>query len=145
MRTSARGIQLIKDFEGLRLTAYRCPAGIWTIGYGHTGDVRQGQTVTEHQAEVILTEIDLPRFEEAVSGLGTLTQNQFDALVSFAYNVGVRALNRSTLARHIRARNYQQAADEFSKWVRAGGKVLPGLVRRRAAERKLFLEPPQSS
>lgn len=143
-RTNEAGRALIKRFEGLRLDAYLCPAGVWTIGYGHTGDVRSGDRITEHQADAIL-DVDLDRFERAVGELTDgleLNENQFSALVSFAFNLGEAALTRSTLLRHLRAGDLERAADEFRKWVYAGGQVLPGLVKRRAAERELFLTRP---
>lgn len=141
MQTSDAGRAMIAGFEGLRLTAYRCPAGVLTIGYGHTGpDVKPGLVITQQQAENLLA-ADLARFERGVSemcaGL-SLTQGQFDALVSFAYNLGLGALAGSTLMRLLRAGDVQGAARQFDRWNKAGGKVLPGLVKRRAAERDLF-------
>lgn len=129
------------DSEGCKLEAYRCPAGIWTIGYGHTGDVKRGDRITQHQAETIL-KYDLERFERAVSASAPkANSNQHSAMVSFAFNVGVRALGGSTLLRKFLAGDLRGAADEFSKWTHAAGKELPGLVKRRAAERALFLSP----
>lgn len=142
MKTNLAGRQLIMDAEGLRLKAYRCPAGKWTVGYGHTGDVEPHHEITEHQAEEIL-EYDLGRFEEGVllltPGLGT---NQFSALVCFAFNVGLGAFETSTLRKKILAGDFAGAADEFMKWTYSAKKLLPGLVKRRAAERALFLEVP---
>lgn len=142
MQISERGIALIKRFEGCRLRAYRCPARVWTIGYGHTGrDVTPGLVVTPERAEALLR-ADLMRFENAVRRhAGACTQSQFDALVSFAFNVGVTALARSTLLRRHRAGDFAGAADQFPRWNRAGGMVLPGLVRRRSAECALYLAP----
>jgi lysozyme len=140
-KTSAEGLALIQRFEGLRLKAYLCPAGVWTIGYGHTGDVEPHHVITGHQAEVIL-QLDVERFEQGVERLCTgltLTQGQFDALVSFSFNVGLAALSRSTLLRRLRAGDTQGAADAFRAWVFAAGKKLPGLVLRREAERARFL------
>lgn len=138
MVTSERGRQLIMDAEGVRLDAYLCPAGKWTIGVGHTGDVKQGDRITQHQAEVIL-QLDLERFEEAVTRLAPgLSSSRFSACVSFAFNVGIAAFEKSTLRRKILAGDFAGAAAEFPKWVRAGGKELPGLVKRRAAEQALF-------
>lgn len=143
MRTSPEGVALIKEYEGLRLKAYRCPAGVWTIGVGHTGaGVKADSVLTEHQANAVL-DVDLDRFERGVlSALdGTpATQPQFDALVSFAFNLGVAALARSTLLRKFKAGDVEGAGAEFMKWQYAAGKVMPGLVRRRAAERALFLK-----
>lgn len=145
MKISPVGLSLIRRFEGCRLEAYQCEAGVWTIGYGHTGaHVVQGATCTQHQAEVML-ESDVERFELAVSALvpHTVTQWQFDALVSFAFNLGAAALARSKLLRLLRAGDVPGAAAQFGFWVFAGGKPSPGLVKRRAAERDLFLSHPQ--
>ncbi len=140
MKINAAGVDIVKRWEGCKLSAYLCPAGVPTIGYGHTGDVKIGQKITQHQAEVILA-LDLEEFEEGVSDLmvGTpLTENEFSALVSFAFNVGITALSKSTLRRKIASGN-ETAPDEFLKWTRAGGKILPGLVSRRAEERALYV------
>lgn len=143
MKTSPRGIALIKRFEGLRLTAYRCPAGVWTIGYGHTGpDVFEGLTITQDAADKLL-ERDLKIYEDAVNREVTvpLDSNQFDALVSFTYNLGAGNLRKSTLLKYVNQNKHQLAASEFLKWNKAGGVVLGGLVRRRKAERDLYLTP----
>lgn len=139
MQASKAGLDLIKQFEGLYLKAYRCPAGVPTIGYGHTAGVAMGQTVTQQQADDYLRR-DVRQFERAVSRLVRvpLTQGQFDALVSFAFNLGEGALAQSTLLRLLNAGDYAGAAAQFERWNKAGGRVLPGLVRRRAAERALF-------
>lgn len=137
-----RGRQIIEEFEGLRLEAYRCPAGVLTIGYGHTGDVKEGQRITKHQAEVIL-EYDLTKFEQAVTRLAPKANpNQFSACVSLAFNIGIEAFAKSTLLNELNAGRMQNAASEFLRWRTSAGKVLPGLVKRRAAERMLFLEVP---
>lgn len=139
MRTSNK--QIVKDAEGLRLEAYLCPAGVWTIGYGHTGtDVWPGLVITEKWAESLL-ERDLRTFEAYVSGYVKvdLTQDQFDALVSFVYNIGAEAFKNSTMLKKLNAGDYEGAAKEFPRWNKSKGKVLPGLVKRREAERKLFL------
>lgn len=145
-KTSTKGIELIKSFEGLSLTAYKCPAGVWTIGFGHTGTVdgkliASGMKITEAKATELLKK-DLAEFEAAVNGCvkAPITQNMFDALVSFAFNVGAGALRRSTLLQKLNKSDYDGAADEFPKWNKAGGVVLNGLVRRRLAERKLFMD-----
>lgn len=138
MKTGPKGLATIREFEGLRLKAYRCPADVWTIGYGSTGKgVHEGLTITASQAEEWLKR-DLARFEKRVNTLVTvpLTQNQFDALVSFDFNTG--ALGRSTLLRRLNRGEYDAVPAELQKWTRGGGKVLPGLVRRRAAEAALF-------
>lgn len=139
-RIGKAGLDLIKEFEGLKLRAYLCPAKVWTIGYGSTGPhVTAGKVITEAEAEALLRQ-DLSRFERAVTGFVTvpLTQNQYDALVSFAFNVGISALERSTLLKRVNARRFDDAATEFAKWNRAAGRPLAGLTRRRAAEAALF-------
>lgn len=145
MRISDKGISLIKQFEGLRLTAYQDSVGVWTIGYGWThpvdgNPIRPGMTIKEETAERLLR-TGLVGYESDVSKLVKvkLTQVQFDALVSFAYNLGARALSTSTLLQKLNTGDYAGAADEFPRWNKAGGKVLPGLTRRREAERALFL------
>lgn len=143
MKTSAKGIALIKSAEGLRLEAYPDPGTDgppWTIGYGSTSGVTPDSVITEAQAERMLGE-DLVRFERAVERqvIVPLDQGQFDALVSFTYNVGEASFAESTLLHRLNAGDAAGAADQFSRWVSAGGKVLPGLVKRRAAERALFL------
>jgi len=141
MHTSQKGLDLIKSFEGLRLSAYKCPADVWTIGYGTTAGVKQGQTITKERADELLRE-DVARFEAQVLRLVKvpLTQGQFDALTSFVYNLGAGNLGNSTLLRLLNAGDYKGAAAQFDRWNKAGGKVLAGLVRRRAAERALFEE-----
>lgn len=145
MKTNEAGKDLIKKAEGLRLEAYLCPAGVWTIGYGHTGaHVLPGSKVTEHQADAIL-DADLAKFEAAVARLAPgASENEFSALVSFTFNLGEAALARSTLLKKFLDGDKAGAASEFMKWTSAG-KVLPGLVKRRADERRLFLTPPQQS
>ncbi|QOZ81965.1 MULTISPECIES: lysozyme [Chromobacterium] len=143
MNISANGIKLIQQFEGLRLKAYQDAVGVWTIGYGHTGpDVTPGLVITQAQADALLAR-DLSRFETGVTRLVQvpLNQNQFDALVSFSYNLGLGSLQNSTLLRLLNQRDYAGAAAQFPRWNKAGGKVLPGLTRRRAAEQALFLQP----
>lgn len=141
MRTSQRGLSLIKSFEGLHLQAYQDAVGVWTIGYGTTRGVKAGMKISNEQAERMLLN-DVQRFEPEIERLVTapLNQNQWDALVSFTYNLGSANLESSTLRRLLNAGNYGAAAEQFPRWNKAGGKVLPGLVRRRAAERDLFLE-----
>ena len=139
MKTSPKGIALIIEFEGLRLKAYQCPGGVWTIGYGHTAGVKPGMVITEAQAEEYL-KADLIAFERYLNGLGlALNQNQFDALISFIYNVGTGNFSRSTLLRKVRANPQDNSImDEFLRWVYSKGRVLPGLQRRRLAEMKLY-------
>ena len=145
MQTSDKGIALIKQFEGCKLTAYQDSVGVWTIGYGWTHPVdgkpiRAGMTIKQETAERLL-KTGLVSYESDVSRLVKvgLTQGQFDALVSFTYNLGARSLLTSTLLRKLNAGDYAGAADEFLRWNKAGGKVLNGLTRRREAERALFL------
>ena len=139
MKTSPKGIALIKEFEGLRLKAYLCPGGVWTIGYGHTAGVKPGMVISEAQAEEYL-KADLIAFERYLNGLGlALNQNQFDALISFIYNVGTGNFSSSTLLRKVRANPQDNSImDEFLRWVYSKDRVLPGLQRRRLAEMKLY-------
>lgn len=139
MQPSQSAVDLIKASEGLRLTAYRDSAGILTIGYGSTGGIKPGQTITPEQAEAMLVD-DLDEAADAVRKLVTvpLTQGQFDALCSFVFNLGAGRLRDSTLLRLLNQGKYGEAAAQFRFWVMAGGKPLPGLVKRRAAERALF-------
>lgn len=141
MVTSQAGIDLIKQFEGVRLKAYPDPATgaePWTIGIGHTGGVRPGDVITEARAEQLLRQ-DLGRFEMAVRKLCPVTtQPQFDALVSLAFNIGEGNLKDSTLRRLHNEGNYAAAAGQFERWNRANGKVMAGLTRRRAAEAALY-------
>ena len=133
-------IELIKRFEGCRLEAYRCPAGVLTIGYGHTGNVNQGQRITQADADRLLRE-DAAKIESGVrAALGReLAACKMDALVSFAFNVGIGAFRTSTLARKVKA-NPDDASirSEFLRWFFAGGKRLQGLVRRREEEAKMY-------
>lgn len=140
MKTSQNGIELIKKFEGCRLETYICPAGVFTIGYGHTGaDVKSGMKITQEEAETLLKN-DLKAFEKGVQRIikKELTQNQFDALVSFAYNLGLENLKKSTLAKLINQDKIKEAANQFERWVYANGVKLNGLIRRRKAEKELF-------
>jgi lysozyme len=138
---SQNGVDLIKRFEGCRLKAYRCPAGVLTIGYGHTGsDVSNGMVISQEKAENML-KMDLAVHCNNVTKLVKvpLNQNQFDALVSFEYNVGYGALSTSTLLRLLNQGKYTEASKQFERWVYAGGKPLEGLKKRRIAEKELFL------
>lgn len=141
MRCNQAGIDLIKEFEGCRLESYKDINGIWTCGWGATGpDIIQGTSWTQEEADARLLE-DLRRFEDGVSALvsSQLGQNQFSALVSFSYNLGLGSLKSSTLLRCINKHHFKDAAQEFLKWDRSNGVVVPGLERRREAERSLFL------
>lgn len=146
MVISTVGIELIKEFEGCYLEAYRCPAGVWTIGYGTTEPINgkpitAGMTITQQQADELLLQ-NLKIYEKAVNEnvKVPLSQNQYDALVSFTYNVGCGALSTSTLLKMLNNNDYLGAADQFLRWDKAGGKVLAGLTRRRKRERELFLK-----
>lgn len=146
-------IHLVKSFEGLYLEAYLCPAQVWTIGYGHTGQVhkdgtvKKGLKITTQRAEDLLR-YDLGVFAAGVEKLllarpkAELNDNQFGALVSFAFNCGLGALQRSTLLQRVNSRDYAAATAEFGKWNKAAGKVLRGLTRRRASEANLWCSFP---
>ena len=135
MKSSELLLNKIIDFEGCKLTAYKCPAGVWTIGVGHTKGVKQGQTISEAQAMSLLKG-DLLPCENYVNNLGVCkNQGQFDALVDLCFNLGTGALGRSTLLKFIRQGKAEQyIRGEFAKWVKSGGKTLAGLVKRRAWE-----------
>lgn len=138
---STVGLALIKGFEGLQLKAYKCPAGIWTIGYGHTKSAKPGQVINSTQADELL-KADVKVFEKAVNAQNlNLNQNQFDALVSFTYNVGAGNLQKSTLLKKAKINpNDASIKNEFAKWNKANGKVLPGLTLRRKAEAELYFK-----
>jgi lysozyme len=139
MTISPAGLALIKQFEGLELKAYLCPAEVWTIGYGSTGPhVKPGMVITEAQADEMLRK-DVERFDAAVRKLCPIsTQGQHDALVSFAFNLGENALKESSLRRLHNEGAWEAAAGQFSRWINANGKPLAGLVKRRAAEAKMY-------
>ena len=140
MKISSKGKDLIISFEGIRLSAYKCPAGVWTIGVGSTQPpVKAGQKLTKSQAMARFDK-DLVQFENGIDSMVKvpLKQNQFDALVSFAFNVGLGALGKSTLLKKLNAGQYDAVPAELMKWTKAGGKELPGLVRRRRAEAALW-------
>ena len=140
MKTSSKGVSLIKSFEGCRLKAYKCPAGVWTIGYGHTAGVKEGDIITQEQADDYLRN-DLEKYEKAVisyDGIYHFNQNQFDALVSFTYNCGVGNLKNLTQSGK---RTLAQISTKLPLYNKAGGVVLRGLQRRRAAEKELFDTP----
>lgn len=141
MQTSKTGIEMIEKFEGLRLSSYQDSVGIWTVGYGHTGaHVHKGMHISRKEAEYYMA-IDLKHFEQCVEKMVhvPLTQNEFDALVSFSFNVGCEALRKSTLLKKLNDKDYEGASDEFGRWCHAGHKVLKGLVTRREEERQRFL------
>lgn len=136
---NAAGMNIIKQSEGLELKAYRCPANILTIGYGSTGPhVKEGMVITEAQAEELLRS-DLRRFEDAVDRAAPdATDNQFSAMVSLAFNIGEGAFIGSSVLRKHKAGDRVGAAESFKLWNKGGGRVLPGLVKRRAAEAQLY-------
>ena len=145
MVVSLFGVDIICGFEGKRLAAYDDGVGVWTIGFGTTVypngiKVKKGDTCTEAQAKAYMAH-DLKKFESAVNKAVTvqLNQNQFDALVSLAYNIGTNAFSKSTLVKKLNANDIRGAADQFDVWVNAGGKRMQGLVNRRAKEKALFL------
>lgn len=138
MKISNNCTSLVKQFEGFEAKAYKCPAGVWTIGYGHTLNVRPNDVITEVQASALLEE-ELQDYATKVSKIvPTATQRQFDALVSFAYNLGVNALGTSTLLKKHLAGDYKGAQAEFLRWDKANGKVLAGLTKRRHQESALY-------
>lgn len=138
-RINAEGIELIKRWEGCRLEAYKCSAGVWTIGYGHTRTARQGLRITQEQAEALLIE-DLRVFESAVDDavVAPLLDNQFAALVSWTFNVGVAAMRSSTLIRKLNRGDYDAVPRELVRWAKVKGKPVHGLANRRAAEAGLW-------
>ena len=139
MKTSEVGVELIKEFEGCKQVAYQDSVGVWTIGYGHTKDVYEGQLAIKKTIERWLQE-DLEEFESYVSKLVKveLNQNQFDALVAWTYNLGPTNLKESTMLRKLNYGDYESVPDEMRRWNKAGGEVLNGLVSRRDAEANLF-------
>lgn len=141
-KINKKGLELIKHFEGCKLSVYLDAVGLPTVGYGHMDKtMKVGTKITQEEANRLLEE-DVARFERGVEELVTvqLNSNEFSALVCFSFNVGLEALKSSTLLKKVNGKS-DAAAQEFLKWTRAGGKVLPGLVRRRQAEMELFLEP----
>jgi len=140
MKTSQQGIDFIKRHEALRLHAYKDAVGVWTIGYGHTLAAKQGMVITEEEAERLLIQ-DLKAVEDEVNRyLLPLKQHQFDSLTSFVFNVGVGAFRKSTLLKLLKMDvNHPDITNQFNRWVYGGGKILPGLVRRRKEEANLYL------
>ena len=141
MKMGEKGIDLIKHFEGFRSTVYLCAAGVPTLGFGSThGITMDSPPITEEEGLELLM-LDIAKFERGVNRLidVPLNQNQFDALTSFAFNLGNGSLQASTLRKKVNREDYEGAADEFPRWVFAGGRKLNGLVKRRYAERALFL------
>ena len=139
----AKAAQLIREFEGCKLTSYRCPANVLTIGYGHTGkDVFEGQVISLEEAESLLMD-DMLEADEGINDYcnEALNENQRAALISFVFNLGIGNFRSSTLLRLINYGEFEAAAKQFQRWNKAGGVVLPGLVRRRNDEMKLFTTP----
>ncbi|ECD3895791.1 lysozyme [Salmonella enterica subsp. enterica serovar Gloucester] len=140
MKVSDNGRAFIRAREGVKLVAYQDGGGVWTIGYGHTRGVKQGQVINHEQADEFLNN-DLRQVESCISERVTvaLNQNQFDALVSFVFNVGRQAFSDSTLLKKLNEGNYRAAADQFTRWVYDNDQFVQGLYNRRVAERDLFL------
>ena len=140
MEISAEGLALIKKFEGCELEAYQCSAGVWTIGYGHTKGVQPGDTWSQSHAEHML-EVELEEYQSYINKYVTvnLSQNQFDALVSWVYNLGPANLKASTMLKVLNSGDYEGVPAQIKRWNKAGGKVLQGLIRRREAEALLFI------
>ena len=139
MKCSQEGLALIKKFEGCRLESYRCSANVLTIGYGHTGGVKEDDTITQSEADELL-EKDIAKFEEYVNDnvIVELKQHQFDALVAWTFNLGPGNLRESTMLKKLNEGDYQSVPSEMNRWNKAGGKTLDGLIRRRKAEGLLF-------
>ena len=148
MMMTEEGISLIKKYEGCKLTAYKCPAGVWTIGYGNTfyedgSTVKPGDKITQERADQLFRNILEKKFLEPIRKLivSDINDNMFSAIVSFTYNVGIGNLKSSTLLKKVNANPYDQSISlEFKKWVKSAGKVLPGLVRRRESESDLYFK-----
>ena len=139
MKISQEGLSLIKKFEGCRLEAYYCSGGVLTIGYGHTGGVKESDTITQEEAEKLLR-ADVFKFEEYVEDnvMVELDQGQFDALVAWTFNLGPGNLRESTMLKKLNEADYASVPSEMKRWNKAGGKTLDGLIRRRNAEAQLF-------
>jgi lysozyme len=141
MEISQEGIALIKKFEGCELEAYKCAAGVWTIGYGSTKGVKENDSISQEDADKLLMD-ELKEYESYVNDFVevNLEQNQFDSLCSFCYNLGPQSLKSSTLLKVLNAKDYEGVPAQIKRWNKAGGKVLQGLVRRREAESLLFTD-----
>ena len=139
MKISENGLELIKHFEGCELEAYQCAAGVWTIGYGHTKHVKAGDKITKAIADSLLAE-EMHEYEGYVNNAVKvdLNQDQFDALVSWTYNLGGGNLNASTMLKVVNSGDFEGVPAQIKRWNKAGGKVLEGLIRRREAEANLF-------
>jgi len=139
MNISKEGLSLIKKFEGCELEAYLCPAGVWTIGYGHTKDVKEGDKINRDEADYLLQE-EMIEYESYINDFVEvpLNQNQFDALCSWVYNLGPTNLKNSTMLRVLNEEKYADVPQQIKRWNKAGGEVLDGLIKRREAEAKMF-------
>ena len=139
MKISQEGLSLIKKFEGCELEAYKCAAGVWTIGYGSTKGVEEGNTITQEEADKLLLD-EMEEYEGYINDMVKvdLKQNEFDALVSWVYNLGSSNLSSSTLLQKLNTKEWDDVANQIKRWNKAGGKVLQGLIRRREAEALLF-------
>tara|TARA_A100000172_G_scaffold21007_1_gene11967 strand:- start:1863 stop:2300 length:438 start_codon:yes stop_codon:yes gene_type:complete len=140
MNISKEGLSLIKKFEGCELEAYLCPAGVWTIGYGHTKDVKEGDKINKEEADYLLQE-EMIEYESYINDFVEvpLNQNQFDALCSWVYNLGPTNLKNSTMLKVLNEEKYVDVPQEIKRWNKAGGEVLDGLIKRREAEAKMFV------
>ena len=140
MNISKEGLSLIKKFEGCELEAYLCPAGVWTVGYGHTKDVKEGDKINKEEADYLLQE-EMIEYESYINDFVEvpLNQNQFDALCSWVYNLGPTNLKNSTMLKVLNEEKYVDVPQEIKRWNKAGGEVLDGLIKRREAEAKMFV------
>ena len=136
-----KGTALITSFEGLRLKAYKCPKGVWTIGYGHTKGVKEGDIITKEKALNLLKE-DIEHFTKGLKTLleVSISENQFNALLSFVFNVCLNAFKKSTMRKYINLKQCIKASKEFDRWIYVNGKPSKGLIRRRLKEKELFLD-----
>ena len=139
MNISQEGLSLIKKFEGCELEAYKCAAGVWTIGYGSTKGVKEGDTITQEEADNLLLH-EMDEYESYINDMvkSDLKQNEFDSLVSWVFNLGPSNLSSSTLLQKLNNKNWDEVPAQIKRWNKAGGKVLQGLIRRREAEALLF-------
>ena len=139
MQISKEGLALIKFFEGCELEAYKCPAGVWTIGYGHTKDVKEGDTINKDEANHLLEE-EMIEYESYIDDMVDveLNQSQYDALCAWVYNLGPSNLGSSQLLKVLNEGKYEEVPQQIKRWNKANGEVLTGLIRRREAEALLF-------
>lgn len=144
MKISENGIELIKEFEGYKSEAYQCTSGVWTIGYGHTKNVQKGDTCSVEEATEFLKQ-DVEIAERAINQLVKveLNQNQFDAILSFVYNIGRENFKHSSMLKFLNSAHFPLAAGQFDRWVYSRSNKSQGLINRRAKEKELFLKPMQ--